>query len=127
MKTELNVLQAHHGDSIIIDTYDANNNQFTILIDGGPRETHKTSLVKELEKFSKVDLLILTHHDHDHIAGLIQYLSSSFAQNKEFGMLLVNAPNLLKVSNNGTQISIAEGIEFEKLIHSKFPNIKIIP
>jgi hypothetical protein len=51
MKTKLNILKAHHGDSIIIETYDSSNNIFTILIDGGPRETFRTTLVHELEYF----------------------------------------------------------------------------
>lgn len=126
MNTKLNVLKAHHGDSIIIETYDAKDNKFTLLIDGGPRETFKTALVQELEKHQKIDLIVLTHADHDHISGLIHYLSSPYASRHEIGALLVNAPNLQKVSAGGTQISIDEGIEFEKLIHKHFPDLKII-
>jgi beta-lactamase superfamily II metal-dependent hydrolase len=126
MKTKLNILKAHHGDSIIIETYDSSKNKFTILIDGGPRETFRTTLVHELDRYKKIDLIILTHIDHDHISGLIKYLSSSHAKKHQFDKLLLNAPNLLKVNTSGTQISIDEGIEFEKLIHSKYPNLKII-
>lgn len=126
MKTKLKILKAHHGDSIIIETYDSNKNNFTILIDGGPRETFRTTLVHELSKYKKIDLIILTHIDHDHISGLIHYLSSSYAKKHHFDKLLVNAPNLLKVDTSGTQISIDEGIEFERLIHSQYPNLKII-
>lgn len=126
MNTKLNILKAHHGDSIIIETYDSKDNKFTLLIDGGPSETFKTALVQELEKYQKIDLIVLTHADHDHISGLIHYLSSPYASRHEIGALLVNAPNLQKVSAGGTQISIDEGIEFEKLIHKHFPNLKII-
>jgi len=126
MKTKLNILKAHHGDSIVIETFDSDKNIFTILIDGGPRETFKTTLVKELSRYKKIDLIILTHIDHDHISGLIHYLSSSYAKNHNFDKLLLNAPNLLKVDSGGTQISVGEGIEFERLIHSKYPNLKII-
>ncbi len=126
MKTKLNVLKAHHGDSIVIETYDGDKNKFIILIDGGPRETFRTTLVQELAKYEKIDLLILTHIDNDHIAGLIQYLSSSHAKKHQFDKILVNAPNLLKCNNTGTQISIDEGIVFEKLLFEKYPNLKII-
>jgi beta-lactamase superfamily II metal-dependent hydrolase len=126
MKTKLNILKAHHGDSMIIETYDSSKNKFTILIDGGPRETFRTTLVHELDRYKKIDLIILTHIDHDHISGLIQYLSSSHAKKHQFDKILLNAPNLLKVDTSGTQISIDEGIEFEKLILSKYPNLKII-
>lgn len=126
LKTKINVLKAHEGDSIIIETYDIEKNKYIILIDGGPRQTFKTTLVKELDKYQRIDLLILTHIDNDHIAGLIQYLSSSHADKHSFGKLLVNAPNLLKCNDNGTQISISEGIEFEKIINKKYPNLEII-
>lgn len=126
MKTRLNVLKAHHGDSIIIETYDEKDRKFTILIDGGPSETFRTALVQELEKYKKFDLIVLTHSDHDHISGLIHYLSSSYASRHEIDALVVNAPNLQKVSAGGTQISIDEGIAFEKLIHANFPQLKII-
>lgn len=126
MKTKLNILKAHHGDSIIIETYDRSNKKFTILIDGGPRETFRTTLVHQLDRYKTIDLIILTHIDHDHISGLIQYLSSSHANKHHFDKILVNAPNLLKVNSTGTQISIDEGIEFEKLIHSQYPYLKII-
>jgi beta-lactamase superfamily II metal-dependent hydrolase len=126
MKTKLNILKAHHGDSIIIETYDSSNKTFTILIDGGPRETFRTTLVHELDRYKTIDLIILTHIDHDHISGLIQYLSSSHAGKHQFDKILINAPNLLKVSTGGTQITIDEGIEFETLIYSEYPNLKII-
>jgi len=59
------------GDAIFIET--AQGHQ--ILIDGGPDE-------KVLEKLSRymhfwdrtIDLIILTHPDHDHVAGLIEVL-----------------------------------------------------
>lgn len=44
MKTTLKILPAFHGDSIIIETFDNNNNPFVILIDGGPSKTFKTCL-----------------------------------------------------------------------------------
>ncbi|MDP2636743.1 MULTISPECIES: MBL fold metallo-hydrolase [unclassified Pseudoalteromonas] len=74
------ILKAEHGDCIII-TVNYNGNNKNILIDGGTSGTFrrgrvKGPLLKELEKISyvgeKIDLLILTHIDDDHIAGLLQ-------------------------------------------------------
>lgn len=124
MKTTLKILPAFHGDSIIIETFDNNNNPFVILIDGGPSKTFKTCLVKEL-KYPKIDLIILTHIDDDHIGGLITFLKSSYAENIIFDKIIINAANLARV-HAGTQISYAQGIDLEKLLSTKYPTMTIL-
>ena len=62
------------GDSIWIETENTN-----ILIDGGFVETYnrhiKTRIYKPFKKNGKkLDLVILTHNDNDHIAGLIKLI-----------------------------------------------------
>jgi beta-lactamase superfamily II metal-dependent hydrolase len=126
VKTKLKILKAHHGDAIIIETYDFEKNKFIILIDGGPNQTFKTALVPQLAKYKKIDLIILTHIDHDHIGGLLQYFLSSHGKKHQIDKLLINSPNLKKVRSNGTQISMGEGMELEKLIFEKYPNIEVI-
>jgi beta-lactamase superfamily II metal-dependent hydrolase len=125
VKTSLHVLKAHHGDCLIIQTFDNHQQLFTILIDGGPLETFRTTLAHELPKYPKIDLIVLTHIDSDHIAGLLQYLKSPFAENNSIDSIIINAPNLVRV-NTGTQISYDEGVELEELLHSDYPNLKII-
>lgn len=125
MKTKLHILKAFHGDSIIIETFDSNNEKFVILVDGGPPETFKTSLVNELSSFKKIDLIILTHIDSDHIGGLIEYLKSSHSDEKEFCKIILNAGNLARLSS-GTQITFDQGISLEKLLSDKYKNIQII-
>jgi beta-lactamase superfamily II metal-dependent hydrolase len=123
---ELNILKAHHGDCCIIELNNTNGEPYIILIDGGPRENFRTSLVHDLDKYKKIDLIILTHIDHDHIGGLLEYLGSSIADKHEFDKIIINAPNLLTVNNEGTQISMNEGIKFEKVLKEKRPEIKVI-
>ncbi|MCT4618359.1 MAG: MBL fold metallo-hydrolase [Marinisporobacter sp.] len=125
MKTKLHILQAFHGDCIVIETYDEYDNSFNILIDGGPLQTYKTTLVKKLPKLNNIDLVILTHIDEDHIAGLIEYLSSSFSDDNTFDKIIINAKNLARITS-GTQITYSHGVLFEKKICEKHKNIKVI-
>src|SRR5699024_7868219 len=59
------------GDSVLIQTPDEKN----ILIDGGPpKAAKKVSAYLENEHVDKIDLLIATHPDIDHIGGLKRIL-----------------------------------------------------
>jgi len=59
------------GDSIFIETKDG----FQILIDGGPDLSVLEKLGQEMPFYDRtIDLVILTHPDHDHIFGLLEVL-----------------------------------------------------
>ena len=59
------------GDSIFIETKDG----FQILIDGGPDLTVLEKLGEEMPFYDRtLDLIILTHPDHDHLFGLLEVL-----------------------------------------------------
>jgi len=59
------------GDSAFIETSDG----FQILIDGGPDLTVLEKLGQEMPFYDRtIDLIILTHPDHDHIYGLLEVL-----------------------------------------------------
>jgi len=64
---KINFLPAFNGDCILI-TID----KFNILIDGGTKKTYSPILKNELKDIEKLDLVILTHIDADHIMGLIE-------------------------------------------------------
>ena len=59
------------GDSIFIET----PGRYQILIDGGPDSTVLAKLSKEMPFYDRsIDLVILTHPEHDHIFGLLEVL-----------------------------------------------------
>jgi competence protein ComEC len=67
----VSLLDVGQGDSILIQTINGGN----ILIDGGRDRTVLTRLGEELNFLDrKIDLVIATHDDGDHIAGLIDVL-----------------------------------------------------
>lgn len=78
----LNVLQAAYGDCMILksgsQSESSRNNSHHFLIDGGPASTYNAGLKEELQKIrekgGRVDLLIVSHVDNDHINGLLKLM-----------------------------------------------------
>lgn len=72
-KSELEVIffDIGQGDAIFIKTPKSHQ----ILIDGGPPSAILEKLAKEMTFWDRtIDLIILTHPEHDHLAGLIEVL-----------------------------------------------------
>lgn len=122
--TEFSILKAFNGDCILIKTYTSNNDEFTILLDGGTASTFEYSLKKELKDITKIDLLILTHIDSDHIGGLIKLFKNSIIDKIEIKEIWVNHPELVDV-NSGELISFKQGNNLKKLILEKKPKVQI--
>lgn len=68
------ILQAKYGDCILL-IYGNQENPKYLLIDGGPAGTYREHLKIELAKIKasggKLDLVVLSHVDGDHIVGLL--------------------------------------------------------
>ncbi|WP_160136624.1 ComEC/Rec2 family competence protein [Chryseobacterium sp. c4a] len=124
-KTEFKILEAYHGDSILIKTYDKDFNEFIILIDGGTATTFRYSLKKELNNISKIDLLILTHIDSDHIGGLIHLFTSKLIEKIEIGEIWFNHPEILR-RGKGSNISVGQSESFLDLIKRVKPYTEIL-
>jgi len=68
---EVDFFYVGQGDSIFIETPKGKQ----VLIDGGPDSTILEKLGKELPFWDRyIDLIILTHPEHDHINGLIEVI-----------------------------------------------------
>ena len=50
-----------------------NERKGTVVVDGGPKST-SLQIVRKLRSIGCIDLMILSHFDHDHIAGLYRYI-----------------------------------------------------
>lgn len=87
------------GDAILLRLYDANDNLCVIVIDGGYSDDGQSILdYLSVLGIDRIDLVVNTHPDEDHILGLITIFSDD---NIEIGKLLMNRPWLdanLKVS-----------------------------
>ena len=71
MSITLNFLQADNGDAFIFNC-ENDNDSFTIVVDSGPKISCNR-IIPIIKQLPKIDLLILSHYDEDHIAGFIEY------------------------------------------------------
>jgi competence protein ComEC len=104
---EVTFFDVGQGDAIFIET--PQNHQ--ILIDGGPDDTVIEKLGKEMPFWDRtIDLIILTHPEHDHISGLIEALKRYKVKN---------------ILWTGVIRDTAEYEEWKKLIQKEGANIFI--
>ena len=68
---EVTFFDVGQGDAIFVETPQSHQ----ILIDGGPSSVILENLGKEMSFWDRtIDLIILTHPEHDHLVGLIEVL-----------------------------------------------------
>jgi len=104
---EVTFFDVGQGDAIFIETPQSHQ----ILIDGGPSSAILEKLAKEMPFWDRsIDLIILTHPEHDHIAGLIKVLKSYRVEN---------------ILWTGIIRDTAEYREWKKLIKDEKAEIKI--
>jgi beta-lactamase superfamily II metal-dependent hydrolase len=127
IKTEFNILPAYNGDCILIKTFDKQGNEFVILIDGGTSATFEYSLKKKLKGITKIDLLVLTHIDSDHIGGLIKFFKNSLIDKIEIDQIWINQPDfgVTSKSDQKALISVPQAEDWKALIKSKKPQSKL--
>lgn len=141
-------LQAFHGDSIFLTFDDSDGKELNILIDGGPSHAYAEKgskgkpvdgdfklLIEELRENGQfIDLLILSHVDHDHVGGLIEWFRDDLQAEGMISSVWFNSGRLIsehfkqqggpdrslsinrKTSDN---TSISEGATFEEIILKK--------
>lgn len=136
-------IKALHGDSILI-TSESSNGVVRILVDGGPkysfepreqgdqRDGHLRKVLDDLRKENhKIDLVILTHVDDDHIEGLLKAFEHPDYLSQMAGQVLFNSGQLIHeyfnepnitlndISGNfngNAETGINSGVSFESLI-----------
>ena len=67
------MLKADIGDAFIIEVKEGEKS-FTMVVDGGPRRSMRM-VVPELEALEKIDMMVLTHYDSDHIRGILHFFA----------------------------------------------------
>lgn len=140
MTTEF--LKANNGDCILIKLVDKKGMPLNILIDGGMPKTYfdssenkAGSLKKAIDKIKKsdqkIDLLILTHIDEDHIGGILTWLKKEKDAYSTIRKTWFNSPKVvasrldlksnedltttIKIFSTGFT-SVQQGIDFETYI-----------
>jgi hypothetical protein len=80
---KLKAVQAEFGDCLLLE-FGVGSDLHHVLIDGGPPCTYENHLKGVLQALSaanqKLDLVILSHVDNDHVAGLVDMLTELLDQ-----------------------------------------------
>lgn len=123
-QTEINILPAYNGDSILIKTLDENEKEFIILIDGGTSATFDYSLKKIISGLTKINLLVLTHIDSDHIGGLKSFFKNSLIDKVEIDEIWINQPDseFYQSRSDKALISVTQAENWKPLIKEKKPH-----
>lgn len=99
--------------------------QINILIDGGLKSDAKKSLCyfkKMKENYGKIDAVILTHVDNDHLNGLISLFESDVFDNTFVQKVLLNCPPIKMKGHlieNSDEVGYKEGNKFLSIIETK--------
>lgn len=138
---KIKFLQAFNGDSIWISFLE-NDVPRNIIIDGGIGDTYENRLKRKGDLFDaiewiknneqKIDLLVLTHFDDDHIGGILRWLNKDkeaptlikkvwFNSGKEIAKELAIEENQdlnieIKEGENDFYTSTKQGIRFEEYL-----------
>ena len=112
IKTDIKVLRAGYGDCIFIGLI-SDIGEFNILIDGGLRATYNNVydrrnpvgplkvLISDLkEQQRKIDLLILTHVDDDHVLGIKEWFENDFPTADFVRCFWVNDDMKIRITRN---------------------------
>jgi len=115
-------LKVKCGDSILINFKDDKGVSRNLVIDTGHhRKNIYPNFFQEVEKIiernEKIDLLVLTHRDDDHIGGIWKLLN-----NKDFNFLSyieeVWLNHSLKLSSASSKISIGKAVDLKELLQA---------
>lgn len=73
------------------------------MVDGGPLiNKNKSIFLKEIENLPQIDLMVLTHHDRDHICGILAYVNEHKEDNNfPINKLWVNCARQIDTAQGG--------------------------
>ncbi|MGM9794705.1 MAG: ComEC/Rec2 family competence protein [Candidatus Aphodosoma sp.] len=92
MPTTIQMLKADIGDAFIIKVKEGEES-FTMVVDGGPRRAMRT-VVPAIEALERIDMMVLTHYDSDHIGGILEYLTIKKEKAKTINKYWINCPHI---------------------------------
>jgi len=118
---KLHVIQAEYGDCFILESK-LGKDSVNILIDGGPYQTFEIHLKPTLQQLplnGKLDLMVLSHIDNDHIIGLLDLLNEIKTQ-RDGGMK--ELVKITRIWHNSFKELLQLQEEPNKLLRNIFPH-----
>lgn len=117
----LEVLPARFGDCLLIECHRKGTRPWRLLVDGGPsdcwpRLQSRLLDLSEADRF--LDLVVVTHIDHDHIGGCLRLFAScdESVPGLSIGDVWFNGLPQLPDGVTGTRRSVAEGESLMELL-----------
>lgn len=124
---EVNFFDVGQGDSIFIESH----GRHQILIDGGPGSAILEKLAKEMPFWDRtIDLVILTHPERDHLAGLLEVLKRYKVENilwtgivrdtqesKEWEKAIEEEKADVKIAQSGQKIAMLPGKLYIEILY----------
>lgn len=117
-KTTVHFLKADYGDAFIIKVEEQNSTPTIIVIDGGLPNTFRRYFKPIIKNYTKIDLLILTHTDDDHIKGLVSFLKSDLFNSIDVVEYWANCRYSV-VLEESSQISFSSAKSFDTFLLQK--------
>jgi len=124
---EVNFFDIGQGDSIFVES----PKRHQILIDGGPGSAILEKLGKEMPFWDRtIDLVILTHPERDHMAGLLEVLKRYKVENilwtgivrdtqefKEWEKAIEEEKANIKIAQSGQKITVLPGKLYIEILY----------
>ena len=105
--------EAGCGDSILVSTDEGTH----ILIDGGVSTTYQDEISYRLDDIDKLDLVVVTHIDNDHICGVMELLNDKYnsPKIKKFWFNMASKEMMFNLNSNN-EIGQGQGSLFTHFI-----------
>jgi len=105
--------EAGCGDSILVSTDEGTN----VLIDGGVSSTYQDEISYRLDDVDKLDLVVVTHIDNDHICGIMELLNDKYNRPKiKLFWFNMASKEMMFTSSNNNEIGQGQGNLFTHFI-----------
>jgi beta-lactamase superfamily II metal-dependent hydrolase len=106
----IEALPARLGDCLLVECLRSGTKPWRMLVDGGPPDTWPL-LAARLERLPvddrRLDVVVITHIDSDHIGGMLPFFQSEFAQ-QNVGQVWFNGFQHLPAPEDRTTRSVAQ-------------------
>lgn len=113
---KIECFKAGKGDSFLLSW--GNNFQSNLLVDAGIEGTYRF-IRQRLVEGIKLNAILITHVDYDHIGGFFKLLNDVDYKPSEDLKVFLNTPTLLLYPSDSNKVGIEHGIEFEQILHKK--------
>lgn len=115
MSLLVEILKASYGDAFILHCQ-SHGKVGTVVVDGGPKAT-SLQITRRLRTLGHIDLMVLSHFDHDHIDGLYRYVDSRISDRPfPVDVIWCNCGHSIVAPSTDTRVSYSEANNFASVL-----------